>query len=272
MLFCMGGFVSTTDRAYCEEKEKYTVVYLGTNIREKDTMDVLVEKANIPPHKSRTMYMDPPRTFKNGLSLSKAREWEKWLSNKGIAVKVVPDKSRPELREAFRRKMKRKKEAPTQREKLERSRKKDFDDLLKEGIVKIDRIRFHSDREKKGSDEEVFAEEFPKSTRYVYTEITLHNTIYGKDIPENIKTLYKCLVEIKYYYPDGRRMGTFKQRAWMNPEKDEKVITSLYGWGYKQPGKWKPGTYRVEVGYPGDEPLAESEFTIFEEQQVERRN
>lgn len=76
------------------------------------------------------------------------------------------------------------------------------------------------------------------STRYVYWEMTVRNHLYN--VRDHTHT-----VVARWYRSNGTRIGqttqTFRvQSRWYN-------AWASHGWGFRQPGRWRPGKYRVDI-------------------------
>ena len=97
--------------------------------------------------------------------------------------------------------------------------------------------------------------QFPKSkARYIWCEVEVENMLYKK-------YLHTHKIVWKYYNPDGSLRGEITS--------DWNIIPSWYttwhqgGWGFKEPGNWPLGTYRVDILLDGQR-FAEGHFTIYD--------
>lgn len=83
----------------------------------------------------------------------------------------------------------------------------------------------------------------PKSsTRFVYWEMTVRNKLY------NVRDQSHTVVAL-WYRPDGTRFGRTRQT--FNIRAGWASAWVSHGWGYRTPGRWKPGKYRVDIVVDG---------------------
>jgi hypothetical protein len=92
-----------------------------------------------------------------------------------------------------------------------------------------------------------------EKTRYVNIELCLNNLFYEQRDQE-------FHLHVRYYNPDG-------SLAWENPRAEvlpsnEEYFFETMGCGWKEPGNWAQGEYRVEIFIDGVK-IAESKFYIF---------
>lgn len=97
--------------------------------------------------------------------------------------------------------------------------------------------------------------QFPKSkARYIWCEVEVENLLYKK-------YLHTHKIGWKYYNPDGSLRGEITS--------DWNIIPDWYttwhqgGWGFKEPGNWPLGTYRVDILLDGQR-FAEGHFTVYD--------
>lgn len=99
-----------------------------------------------------------------------------------------------------------------------------------------------------------YGEEFSRSdSRYIYWELNLRHPAPRRRLPFDIDAVW--------YSPEGREFA----RQTLNTYMDAKWKSSKYtiGRGWMEPGKWKPGTYRVELFFKGRK-VAAGGFAITE--------
>jgi Putative peptidoglycan binding domain len=103
-----------------------------------------------------------------------------------------------------------------------------------------------------------YTSRFPKSTtRLVHFQVEVKNRL--SEIKEHP---HKVLG--RYYTPDGHLLREIEGEWVIKPE--WKGSRYSQGWGWQEAGHWPLGLYRVEVILDG-KPLAEGQFTIFEDRQ-----
>jgi hypothetical protein len=73
---------------------------------------------------------------------------------------------------------------------------------------------------------------------------------------------FKYTIVARYYQPDGSLLGEVKDEAEVEPGTD--AFTYANSWGWKEPGRWPVGVYRVEILLDGKTVASES-FTIEED-------
>ena len=81
-----------------------------------------------------------------------------------------------------------------------------------------------------------------RSMRYINFELSLCNHLHGKE-DKTYHVVYRC------FNPDGNLLWE---------KEDDLIIISEYvapfyseGFGWDQPGQWKPGTYRLVILFDG---------------------
>jgi hypothetical protein len=100
-----------------------------------------------------------------------------------------------------------------------------------------------------------YSYKFPQlSTRFVNADIIFKNNYYKIED----KTVQ---ITVKYFKPDGTLRGDMKKDVKVG--KDIDIATYDYlGWGWKNPGKWLKGIYKVEIYFDGKF-VGESKFEVY---------
>jgi hypothetical protein len=90
-------------------------------------------------------------------------------------------------------------------------------------------------------------------SRFIYYELEFVNPLYNYED-------FLVTLSAKYYYPDGSLFGEAKGD--FNISKEWETVYITHGYGYSDYGKWKTGTYTVELSYEGFV-FASKTFTIY---------
>jgi hypothetical protein len=105
-------------------------------------------------------------------------------------------------------------------------------------------------------EQRIYATRFTQSSsRYIRCEVNFRNPLY------NIRDQYVTLT-LKYYGPDGVLKGSPNASINVKSEWDSPWIAT--GWGWKDPGNWSSGTYKVEALLDGIY-VSQSSFTIYDD-------
>jgi hypothetical protein len=125
------------------------------------------------------------------------------------------------------------------------------------GDLEVRSIQFYEGAEVySGSSKPDFSVRFPKSrSRFVmYWVEFVHPWKYNT---------FKYKMQIRYFGPDGSMMSQIEDEIETNPQRPSFWYSSGRGW--KEPGKWQPGDYRVQLLINGMEKQSGT-FTIFDDQ------
>ncbi len=94
---------------------------------------------------------------------------------------------------------------------------------------------------------------YKKKCRYINTKLVFRNKLYSvKDSKLNIR--------LKFFKPDGSYWNSITKKIKVGKDLDYASYERL-GFGWSDPGNWKPGTYKVKV-YFNEIYVAQSEFSI----------
>lgn len=124
-----------------------------------------------------------------------------------------------------------------------------------ENIADFERMTFfESGKDYVDKTKRVYGNSFLKSkVRYINTKINFKNRMF------NIKDTY-LNITLKFYRPDGSYWNQIEKKIKVGKILDQAVYERL-GWGWSDPGNWKPGKYKIEVFFDGKY-VSQSEFTI----------
>ncbi len=100
------------------------------------------------------------------------------------------------------------------------------------------------------------------STRFVYWEITVHNKLY--QVRDHTYT-----VVARWYRPNGSLLGTSQQNFLVRSGWSNAWIS--HGKGYRTPGRWAPGKYKVDILVDGSL-FARRQFLIYDDARVNPDN
>jgi hypothetical protein len=125
------------------------------------------------------------------------------------------------------------------------------------GDLEVRSIHFYEGAEVySGSSKPDFSVRFPKSrSRFVMYWVEFEH-------PWKYNT-FKYKIQMRYFRPDGSMMSQTEDEIETNPQQPSFWYSSGRGW--KEPGKWQPGDYRVQLMINGVEKQSVT-FTIFDDQ------
>lgn len=123
---------------------------------------------------------------------------------------------------------------------------------MKANITEL--IFFESEFDVPPKAQRVYSTGFMKSIcRYISWEIGLEFPAPGRRVDFDIVGIW--------YNPDGSEMARHTLEAYI--ESDWTSSYHNFGRGWKEPGNWTPGTYRVDL-LVGDQKIASGSFSIIQ--------
>jgi hypothetical protein len=137
----------------------------------------------------------------------------------------------------------------------------------KESVTKKDNVRKNNGNSEKNKNESVDENEkgilfYSYLKPYVYKRtFTINETYIAYYFELDNKDGQYESVDVRaiYYYPDGSLVGEFTKTYELG--KSDDVVKCSWGFGWKDPGKWRTGRYKVEV-YVNDDFYSEGYFNV----------